>query len=130
MARRVLPRCVKCLHRCLTRCQWCDDPICYYHRIQQENGKFECSPCHAKFYIIAQAEIEEQLGQQESYHEIERFKCYDCHRDCLVACENCGKPCCRDHRILINDTEFRCVDCYLVSQEVSDDVLRQNANPV
>ena len=69
MSKPKLPRCYKCRARTVSSCQYCGDPVCYYHALIYPNGKKTCSPCDIKYYMIWREEKDEEHTTELAYLE-------------------------------------------------------------
>jgi len=67
MARQKRSKCVKCQTAVYVHCKWCDDPICYFHSYIDTDGKRQCGPCSAKYYMIWQKEKDEEHQTELAY---------------------------------------------------------------
>jgi len=117
-------RCVKCNHKCVSRCIHCSDHVCYFHSSTNEKGQKECFKCVCKYYIIEQATALEKAEMDAEFAKTIEPKCYNCGAFAIVECALCNQKCCTDHRVQRNDYEFACLDCYYQLQDIEEEQLR------
>jgi hypothetical protein len=64
-----LPRCVKCNCKCVTRCYFCNDPVCYYHSHLEGEKTRICNVCGPKYYRIWLEEKDYEYTTELEYKE-------------------------------------------------------------
>lgn len=124
MGQQKLAKCFKCNHKCVSRCYLCDDAVCYFHSQLVDSNKRQCFRCEAKYYIIAQQSALEKAELDAEFEASTRAACEQCGEYAIILCKYCDKTVCKDHRTQLDESDFACLDCYYMLQEISPAELR------